>query len=234
MNLAEKLQLLRQDYNETQKDLADAIGIGVSTLKTYENKNGGRKPDINTLKKIKEHYNVTYEYLIDDECENRTYENVDIGKELSLSDNSIKLLKEIKKENKSEYVNVLMDDYIFKRIIDSLSILAVLDKGYQNLNNINFTNKKTISADVEEVLQETLELFNNYNTYPFSFSNDFENLLLEYKKSKNKKSDLEKLQIDLLNKLLSAIRVENYDITYFVSRFLREYTKGNSETMGIV
>ena len=120
-----------------------------------------------------------------------------------------------------------MDDFVFKKIIDSLSILAILDKGYQNLNNINFINKKTISADVEKVLQDTLELFNNYNTYPFSFSNDFENLLLEYKKSKNKKSDLEKLQIDLLNKLFSAIRVENYDITYFVSRFLREYTKGN-------
>ena len=86
MNLAEKIQLLRQEKGETQKDLADILDIGVSTLKTYENKNGERKPDINTLKKLKEHYNVSYEYLIDDECENRTNNTININKELNLSD----------------------------------------------------------------------------------------------------------------------------------------------------
>ena len=37
MNLPEKIQLLRKEKGETQKDLADILNIGVSTLKTYEN-----------------------------------------------------------------------------------------------------------------------------------------------------------------------------------------------------
>lgn len=95
MNLAEKIQLLRQEKGETQQDLADILGGGVSTIKTYENKSGERKPDIDRLKILKEHYGVSYEYLLDDDCQNRTNKTIDIGKELLLSEKAIKRIKDL-------------------------------------------------------------------------------------------------------------------------------------------
>lgn len=125
MNLSEKIQLLRKEKGETQKDLADILNIGVSTLKTYENINGLRKPDIDTLKKIKEHYDVTYEYLFDNECKNRANENIEIGKELGLSDKSINNIKNIEKK---DTFNKFVEYYDFSRLIEYFDLYYKINK----------------------------------------------------------------------------------------------------------
>lgn len=63
---------------------------------------------------LKEFYNVTYEYLLDEDCENKTSESVDIGKKLKLSDNTIE--------------NILDIQYINNHISDELRLSLVEDK----------------------------------------------------------------------------------------------------------
>ncbi len=52
------LKAIRINKGETQEQSAKAIGISVETLINYEA--GKTYPDIPTLKKIEEHYNVSY------------------------------------------------------------------------------------------------------------------------------------------------------------------------------
>lgn len=99
MKLSEKLRLLRIEKRETQEDVSKQLGIGITTLRNYENDKLDRIPNTVQLKQLKEHYNVTYEYLLDDDCENKTNETIDIGKKLKLSDKAIKNIKKLQIEN---------------------------------------------------------------------------------------------------------------------------------------
>ena len=84
MKLSEKLRLLRIEKRETQEDVSKQLGIGITTLRNYENDKLDRIPNTVQLKQLKEHYNVTYEYLLDDDCENKTNETIDIGKKIEI------------------------------------------------------------------------------------------------------------------------------------------------------
>lgn len=54
---------LRKAHNETQMDLALALGFdSVSTISMYEN--GTREPDLKTIQKIAEHYGITLDKLM--------------------------------------------------------------------------------------------------------------------------------------------------------------------------
>lgn len=105
IKLAEKLRLLRIEKGETQEDVSKILGIGITTLRNYENDKLERIPNTFQLKQLKEHYNVTYEYLLDDNCENKSSKNINIGKELNLSDKAIQNIKNLQITN-------LYDDYI--------------------------------------------------------------------------------------------------------------------------
>lgn len=58
---AERIKKLRLSHNETQKNLADAIGISVMAVSKYEN--GLSIPSDDTKVKIARHYNVSVEWL---------------------------------------------------------------------------------------------------------------------------------------------------------------------------
>lgn len=58
---AERIKKLRLSHNETQKNLADAIGISVMAISKYEN--GLSIPSDDTKVKIARHYNVSVEWL---------------------------------------------------------------------------------------------------------------------------------------------------------------------------
>ncbi len=59
---AERLLLLRKEANETQKELAEALDASQPTIFKWES--GQYQPDINLLRKISSHYNVTIDYLV--------------------------------------------------------------------------------------------------------------------------------------------------------------------------
>lgn len=89
MKLSQKLRLLREEKGITQQVLADKLGIGIQSIRNYENDSLDRIPNTVQLKMLKDFYNVTYEYLLDEECENKTNTSIDIGKKLKLSDKAI-------------------------------------------------------------------------------------------------------------------------------------------------
>ncbi len=92
MELSEKLKKLRNEKGKTQQQASDEMKIAISSLRNYEN---GKIPDTTQLKIIKNYYGVTYEYLLENDCENRMNETVEIGKVLGLSDKAIEKIKNI-------------------------------------------------------------------------------------------------------------------------------------------
>lgn len=114
MKLSEKLKLLREEKGMTQEQVCSELGIGIQSIRNYENTAIERIPNTVQLKMLKEFYNVTYEYLLDEDCKNKTNESVEIGKKLKLSDNAIE--------------NILDIQYINNRIPDELRVSLVEDK----------------------------------------------------------------------------------------------------------
>lgn len=93
MNFSEKMKQLRNEKGITQQQASNEMGIAISSLRNYEN--NIRFPDTEQLRIIKNYYNVTYEYLLDDDCQNRTNKTINIGKELKLSEKAIKRIKDL-------------------------------------------------------------------------------------------------------------------------------------------
>ncbi|GIP62868.1 hypothetical protein J32TS6_14230 [Virgibacillus pantothenticus] len=91
-----KLKALRHKSNKTQKELAQELNIGQSTIAMYEN--GKRKPDTKTLKKIADFFNVTVDYLLDNEVNSQftEEEELDIARELERTIEQLKANKGLK------------------------------------------------------------------------------------------------------------------------------------------
>lgn len=66
--LGEKLKDLRKTKGLTLKEVADNIGLGESTISLYENNN--RRPDYVTLNKLSALYNVSIDYLLNNDSPN--------------------------------------------------------------------------------------------------------------------------------------------------------------------
>jgi transcriptional regulator with XRE-family HTH domain len=60
--LGERLKSLREDKDLLQKDIAKAIGISDRTIGMYEQER--REPDIETLKKLADYFDVSLDYLL--------------------------------------------------------------------------------------------------------------------------------------------------------------------------
>lgn len=60
--IGKQIEKLRKNSNETQKELADSLGIRQQTLSLYEK--GDRAMNVLILKKIAERYNISADYLL--------------------------------------------------------------------------------------------------------------------------------------------------------------------------
>lgn len=60
--IAERILTLRQNANERQEDLAQALNCNRGTIANYEK--GARTPDAETLAQIARHYNTTTDYIV--------------------------------------------------------------------------------------------------------------------------------------------------------------------------
>ncbi|UKS25059.1 helix-turn-helix domain-containing protein [Paenibacillus sp. HWE-109] len=87
---------LREKTGLTQKDLATKLGIARTTYSGYEN--GAREPDLETLKRIADYFDVTLDYLL----------NGEESKKVILTDTiKIRLNEEFDKLTKEEQENLL-------------------------------------------------------------------------------------------------------------------------------
>lgn len=105
MTFGEKMKKLREEKGKTQGQVCNEIHIAISSLRNYE---AGRFPDTVQLKEIKKYYQVPYEYLLDDECNNKKEETLKIGTELKLTDTSIKKIKSA--NAKSDALNFFLEN----------------------------------------------------------------------------------------------------------------------------
>ena len=57
-----RLKSLREQYNYTQEDIANALGLSATSIANYES--GRRRPEYETLSHIADVFGVTTDYLI--------------------------------------------------------------------------------------------------------------------------------------------------------------------------
>lgn len=62
MNFSQRLKMLRQKANLTQKELAEKLGVSRGTIGMYEI--GQRDPDTETLQKLSDIFGVSVDYLL--------------------------------------------------------------------------------------------------------------------------------------------------------------------------
>ncbi len=167
MKLSQKLRELREEKGLTQQALADKLGIGIQSIRNYENDSLDRIPSTVQLKMLKDFYNITYEYLLDDDCNNKSVETFSIGKELKLSDKSLDKIINLQYRNRHirELVEYLVPDdetpVVFNEWIEKSDIqeYLVLIKEYQSLNRIleilqYFTALNSFQKNISNLLND--------------------------------------------------------------------------------
>lgn len=107
----DKIKLLRESHGLTKKEIAKAIEISERAYITYEY--GQREPSMETIIKLAKYYNVTTDYLLDQE----TIQSLDQFENL-------KFTKEMEKEANEDYQKLSPQDKAFiarmvKALVDS-------------------------------------------------------------------------------------------------------------------
>lgn len=185
MNIAEKLRKLREEKGLSQEQLIDGLykeqgeKIAISSVRNYENEKSPRVPQGTILLSLARFYNVSVEYLLDDNISAKSINNVSISRELGLSDKSIETIKKLNKKFNRAF-NVFLDsdegyyflyDYftnIYISIIQSkLYRICVTDinKDKQELNKnkkVKTFDEKKYNLDLLLQIEETLKLLKKF------------------------------------------------------------------------
>ena len=112
--LGEKLKLYREKHNMTQKEVAEILGVEPGTISKYEL--GMIEPNIESIKKLAEIFNVTIDELLKDEEKfDITKVNVLVDYMLDIAEEKLtektikefhKILKEGTSDSRKEWFNV--------------------------------------------------------------------------------------------------------------------------------
>lgn len=139
------LRALMEKKGTTQKALAEAVGTRPQSISYYTM--GKTQPSPNILIGIAKYFNVSIDYLLTGISSN----NVDIHKELGLSEKAIEKLKNVK------YVDSFDKT---PRIIDTLNDLLSDNDFYNFLDDINLkTNAIKTYNDHKDKIQNTPDNF---------------------------------------------------------------------------
>lgn len=135
---AEKLQELIDEnnlnYSRLEKNLIDKDGYTTVTRQTISKHCSGSDPNLSTVKKLAEYFNVPPMYLIDDAIENKdSLENIEVGQVLKLSDTSIKNIKKLPKSSK----NILLESDFFTKSIVFIEMIRDLEEIYKDAYDYN-------------------------------------------------------------------------------------------------
>lgn len=169
MKLSKKLRLLREEAGKTQEQLRNETGLGIQTIRNYENDNLDKFPNTYQLKILKDYFGVTYEYLLDENCNNKTPETVEVGKILKLSDASLDRIKSLQ-DHKQEYFpneglyyreeihgDIAFDNWLSS--FDELKRFSIRLTILENLNKIMETSKYFMN-----MLEYSEQIENSHNT----------------------------------------------------------------------
>ena len=163
MTTNEKIRVLREEGGFTQRGLARKLHIGESSLRAYEN---GRPVPILAIQEYMKFFNVSYEYLTNDKCNNRHPENINIGEKMHLTDASISKIenlnncsisgRDISLSNTFNHIlqNLDLPDFVLNiELVNQLDhiVYSVL----QHIINI-FEDKKYINKKVKNKLEYDL------------------------------------------------------------------------------
>lgn len=103
IKFSKRLIEIRKEYCKqngkklTQQEISEDMGLGTNTLSSYET--GSKTPRIQQLIKIKNYYNVPFEYLLC-ETDDKNYNNDEQAKKNKKAINDIKkILIDLQKQN---------------------------------------------------------------------------------------------------------------------------------------
>ena len=164
--IRERFKALREELDTFEKKCTQEIlskKIGVQKPQISELENGKRLPSITELQVYSKFFNVPMEYLLGI-SNNRYYENIELGKDLGLSDkaiNTIKKLKEVSANYKSE-INP-MD--VFNKMLecnDGQFLILLYKLGEFVEHNMLDTSK---FYDVIDIEKAKIKYYENTNLY---------------------------------------------------------------------
>lgn len=134
LNLAEKLQLLRNENRLSQEELAEKLGISRQAVSKWES--GKSTPDLNKLIAISELYNVTIDSLV------KCTDEFDILQNNKINISEDQKLEEVEDKNTQVVINInrgysLEYEYKSKRILFGLPLVHVnIGRGFKKAKGI--------------------------------------------------------------------------------------------------
>ena len=232
MDLRNKLINLRKEKNFTQEQLAQKIGISVSTIKNYESEKTSRTPDINILQIYAKFFTVSLDYLVDDSINNKTLENINIEKTLNLSDQAIENLK----KHRHNATNLLLESEQFD------SINSLLDLYFKFLYLSSETNQKAQKVqnnnaiDIANNINEIINVYNSFrldnpliSLYSGIVENVDEDIYLDVLSNKENESnlndkelldDLNFININIYTSFVNSLKIIKLELLEEYSKFL--------------
>lgn len=244
MNIAEKLRKLREDKGISQNKLIEEleekqnITVAISSIRNYENIKAPRIPQGDVLLALARYYDVTLEYLIDDNITSYKKENLSIGKELRLNDESINNIKKLNQKYIGTF-DVLLSDYSFYDFVEMLLIYNLLDipkfmltryfnfvsfgydKERDKLLIYEFENQKIVDNNfLKEYIKENSLIIEYYKIFIEKYINTDLNLeerpiiedTIEYLKFEEKSNDILNDFKLLLKEISSNKNIKNYKL----------------------
>lgn len=240
MTFSEKLKLLRKEKNLNQEEASKKIGIALSSLRKYEQVGN---PDVVQLKKIAEFYGVSYDYLLNDNCNTRSVSNLEIVNTLGITENTINAIKRI--EDKAFLEDIFESKYcekITKCLKEKAETSFVCNYGINRFCNrlfkeATFENLTTVSINTIKIILDYMKspkLEQSYwdfimSGYECNAFVDSLNYLLETFKKNKKVNDMELQGLSpeilkaIVNNLLEYDKHCNITCLNVIDDFSKEY-----------
>lgn len=191
MNVTEKIINLRKKKGWSQRVLADKLKLGSSSVRAYEN---GRVLSTSAIQAYMKVFGVSYEYLTNDNCVNRHPENINIGKKLHLTDESISIIENLNKYNSGK---------------TNISICNTFNHILQNMNFADFTLNIELITKLDYIVYNCLEpICNTFEDKDFI-------KMLQNKKTNSLESIFSKIE-QVNSNVLQVIDTYKLFITYYV------------------
>jgi len=184
----ERLLKLREERNETQQQLADAIGITRQSISRYETND--RTPNIDLVYNIAKHYNVSADYLLGLSDVKSTEQDMKVACEVTeLSEKAALNIKKITSEFFHKEATEVFESNAFYWAMFHLSSALSYAKSasdYADLSEMNDENLKPFTVNLqrdEEIKNMRVCLLDVYEKIKTLSENYFKKCLKERAKN---------------------------------------------------
>lgn len=184
--IAEHFKELRSNYKKNNSELdhislrALAKELDISYTTIYNIEEGQQLPNANVLKKYHKRFGIPYEYLLG-ESDNPTPENVQIGKELRLSDRAINNLRNLQCNTKAlKTLDYVLGSDSLERFLTTMFYYWNI-KLFDVLDMEDFMSDADISAKIRFKDDETLIANNNVSPkYAYAIKSNLEQRIYQF------------------------------------------------------